>query len=194
MKVELLYITENPEEHIEKVGRTCYKSDDKIRNLSYVDFITRIIKNGHESVLEHATATFKITGISRTCSHQLVRHRAGFSYAQESQRYVEESSFEMIEPESIKNNENAHKIYVSYMHKVKKIYSELRDLGVKKEDARFVIPQAIETTVVVTANFRAWRNFLKLRLNKSAQWEIREMAQEILSILGKHATSCFSDL
>ena len=192
MKVELLSITPDAEKIIEKAGRTCYLSSKAETEKQRQKFIKSLVKNGHHSVLEHACATFKISGVSRSLTHQLVRHRL-CSYSQQSQRYVDESNFEYIEPDSIKANSIAHTIFTEFMDEAKSTYSRLRKLGIKKEDARFVLPNATSTTIVVTANFREWRHIIELRGQSSAQWEIRKLVIEILKILKKYAPSVFYD-
>lgn len=192
MKVELLFITPNAEKLIESAGRTCYLSFGKQGKDTEKAFIKMLIKRGHLSVLEHASATFRISGVSRAFTHQLVRHRL-CSYTQQSQRYVDESNFNYVEPESIKNNAEAHSVFTDFMGNAKKVYSELQKLGIKNEDARFVLPNAVETQIVVTANLREWRHIVELRGEPGAQWEIRKAAIEILKILKKHAPTIFAD-
>ena len=193
MKVELLFITPEPEKMIEAAGRTSYLSFSKQGKDTEKAFIRMLIKRGHLSVLEHAYATFRISGISRAFTHQLVRHRL-CSFTQQSQRYVDESKFNYIEPLSIKNHPEAHLAFVDFMEKARKAYQELQKLGIKKEDARFVLPNATESQIVVTANLREWRHIIELRSEPGAQWEIREAAIEILKILKKHAPTIFEDL
>lgn len=193
MKVELLSITENAEQLIEKAGRTAYQSQDKITEDSAGKFITTLVKRGHESVLEHASATFKISGISRACSHQLVRHRLA-SFTQKSQRYVKENNFEYVIPESIKNNETASIIFKSVMEYSNRGYSVLKDLGIKNEDCRSILPNACITELIITSNFREFRHIILLRNSKFAQEEIKLLSKEILKILKKNAPNCFFDL
>jgi len=193
MKVELLFITPEAEKLIETAGRTSYLSFGKQGKDTEKAFIRMLIKRGHLSVLEHAYATFRISGISRAFTHQLVRHRL-CSFTQQSQRYVDESKFNYIEPLSIKNHPEAHSAFVDFMEKTRKAYQELQKLGIKKEDARFVLPNATESQIVVTANLREWRHIIELRSEPGAQWEIREAAIEILKILKKHAPTIFEDL
>jgi thymidylate synthase (FAD) len=192
MKVELLFITPNAEKLIESAGRTCYLSFGKQGEGTEKAFVKMLIKMGHLSVLEHAYATFRISGVSRAFTHQLVRHRL-CSYSQQSQRYVDESNFSYVEPDSIKNNPEAHSLFEDFMDKARKTYSELQKLGIKNEDARFVLPNAVETQIVVTANLREWRHIIELRGEPGAQWEIRRAAVEILKILKKHAPTVFAD-
>lgn len=192
MRVELLQITPNAEKVIEKAGRICYNSINKITKESHEKFIKNLIQRGHLSVLEHAMATFEISGVSRNMTHQLVRHRIA-SYSQESQRYVKIGT-DYIIPDSIKENVHLHAKFIDLADKCLLFYQEMIDKSIKKEDARYIIPQAITTKIIMTANFREWRHFLKLRLHKSAQWEIRKVAKEILKILYNHASSVFEDI
>ena len=193
MKVELLFITPDAEKLIETAGRTSYLSFDKQGKDTEKAFIRMLIKNGHLSVLEHAYATFRISEVSRAFTHQLVRHRL-CSFTQQSQRYVDERNFSYVEPESIRNNPKAHSIFTEFISEAKKIYSELQRLGIKNEDARFVLSNAVGSQIVVTANLREWRHIIDLRGSPDAQWEIRNVSIEILNILKKHAPAVFEDL
>ena len=192
MEVKLIYITPNSEKIIEFAGRVSHESHEKITDDSHIKFIRMIKKLGHESVFEHAVASFLITGVSRSLTHQLVRHRIA-SYTQKSQRYVDESNFDYIIPDSIKKNENTFNLYKDFMEICKKTYKDLINLGIPKEDARFVLPNATKTEIVLTANFRELRHMIKLRGSKEAQWEIRKVFIEILKILKKHAPIVFED-
>lgn len=192
MKVKLLFISPNAEKLIETAGRTAYLSFDKQGKNTEKTFIRMLIKGGHYSVLEHAYATFRISGISRAFTHQLVRHRL-CSYTQQSQRYVDESNFNYIEPGAIRNNPKAHSLFTKFMDNAKRIYSELQRVGIKNEDARFVLPNAVESQIVVTADLREWRHIIELRGSPNVQWEIRNVAIEILKILRKHAPTVFED-
>lgn len=193
MRIELLYITPNAERVIEIAGRTSYKSLKKQTENSYKSFIKMLVKNKHESVLEHANASFKISGISRALTHQLVRHRL-CSFTQQSQRYVNEDNFEYVEPNDIENNPSAHKIYTELMEEIRNKYSQLRKLGIKKEDARFILPNSTESEIIMTANFRELRHVITLRGEKAAQWEIRRLAIELLKILKKEVPNVFQDM
>lgn len=193
MLVELLSITPNAEKLIERAGRICYPEPlSKITENSSTKLIKHLIHMGHESVLEHGVATFHIDGISRSCSHQLVRHRIA-SYSQRSQRYCPEDDFPIIIPKSIDTPEKAVQ-YQSAMININESYKNLRKLGVKPEDARMVLPNACCTCLVMTMNFRSLRNFLNLRLDKHAQWEIRELANRMCLLLMEHAPVVFEDL
>ncbi len=192
MKIELLFITPDAEKIIEASGRTSYLSFGKREKDAEKKFVRMLIKRGHLSVLEHAYATFRISGVSRAFTHQLVRHRL-CSFTQHSQRYVDESNFNYVEPESVRNNPKARSIFTEHLDKAKKAYLELQRLGIKNEDARFVLPNAVESQIVVTANLREWRHIIELRGNPDAQWEIRKAAIEILRILKEHAPTIFED-
>ena len=192
MKIELIYITPNPEKVIEKAGRTSYQSFNRMGEGSEKKFIRMIINLGHLSVIEHAVASFRIKDVSRSLTHQLVRHRLA-SFTQKSQRYVDEKHFTFVEPPKIEENPEAHKIYLDFMESVRETYRKLRDLKIPKEDARFVLPNATTTEIVITANLREWRHIVELRGSKHAQWEIRRMTIEILKILKREAPTVFED-
>ncbi len=193
MNVELLSITPDAEKLIETAGRTAYRSLNKQGNGTEKAFVQMLVKRGHLSVLEHVYATFGISGVSRAFTHQLVRHRL-CSFTQQSQRYVNEENFNYIEPESIKNNPKAHLLFTKFMDDAKSVYLELQKSGLKNEDARFVLPNAVDSTIVVTANFREWRHIIEIRGKPDAQWEIRKAAIEILKVLKKHAPDVFENL
>jgi thymidylate synthase (FAD) len=190
--VELIAITPNCEQVIEEAGRTCYLSFDRITEDSGKNFISGCIKRGHESIIEHASATFRIKGASRAFTHQIVRHRVA-SFSQQSQRYVKEDEFNYIIPPSILENDEAAKIYREYMNSTRETYQKLREMNILKEDARFVLPNALESEIVITANFRELRHLLELRLEKHAQWEIRKVCLQMLLILQKESPAVFGD-
>ena len=116
------------------------------------------------------------------------------SYTQQSQRYVNESNFNYVEPPLIENNPEAHSTFIEFMDEAKRVYLELQRLGIKNENARFVLPNAVETQIVVTANLREWRHIIELRGTPQAQWEIRTAAIEILRVLKEHAPTIFEDM
>jgi thymidylate synthase (FAD) len=192
LDVKLIYITPNPEKIIEEAGRTAHESFDRLTPDSHVKFIRMLLKLGHESVLEHAVASFRISGVSRSLTHQLVRHRIA-SYTQKSQRYVNESNFDYVIPYTILANNEALIIYKDFMERTRDVYKKLINLGIPKEDARFVLPNATKTEIVLTANFRELRHMIKLRGSKEAQWEIRNVFIEILKILKEYAPTVFED-
>ena len=191
VEVELIAITPDPEKVIEEAGRTCYVSFDKMDDTSEKDFIRRLLKMGHESPLEHASATFRIRNCSRAMTHQLVRHRM-MSVSQQSQRYVSEDSLTYVLPETISPThvEDFH----ADMTVIQRMYDKWRQRGLKKEDARFVLPNACTSEIVVTANFREWRHIFHLRLSPKAQWEIRAACAKMLEILRRQAPTCFADI
>ncbi|MHA1603233.1 MAG: FAD-dependent thymidylate synthase [Candidatus Freyarchaeota archaeon] len=192
MKIELLFITPNAEKLIETAGRTSYLSFDKQGEGSEKKFVRMLIRRGHFSVLEHTSATFRISGVSRAFTHQLVRHRL-CSFTQQSHRYVDETNFRYVEPSSIKDKAEAHKIFSEFIEYARKTYAKLVELNIPKEDARYVLPNAVESQIVVTANLREWRHIIELRGSPNAQWEIRRVAIEILKILKKHVPTVFED-
>jgi thymidylate synthase (FAD) len=191
IKVTLLAITPEPQKLIEEAGRTCYLSFDKIGANSANDFIQRLIKMGHDSPLEHACASFRIENCSRAMTHQLVRHRL-MSVSQQSQRYVGEENFHYVIPNTLPKEHIEE--FKQDMETIRLMYKKWRDKGLKREDARFVLPNACTSEIVVTANFREWRHIIKLRTSQKAQWEIRIACTKILKILKAHAPDCFCDV
>ena len=189
MKLELIVVTPDPEGVIEIAGRECYQSEVGNREI-----IKNWIKSGHTSVIEHASATFRLSGVSRAESHQHVRHRIA-SYSQKSQRYVKEDKFDFVIPPSIQNHSNPDVLdaYVSLMDKIQDTYNYLSFNKIKKEDCRLVLPNACETSFVFTMNFRSMRNFLNLRLDEHVQWEIRQVAKAMLEYVKPLAPNVFFD-
>ncbi|NLW83110.1 MAG: FAD-dependent thymidylate synthase [Phycisphaerae bacterium] len=191
VKVSLLAITPDAQKLIEEAGRTCYLSFEKIGADSAEDFITRLIKMGHDSPLEHSCATFRIENCSRAMTHQLVRHRL-MSVSQQSQRYVDEKNFSFVIPSGLPAEDAVE--FAADMETIRQMYVKWRSKGLKREDARFVLPNACTSEIVVTANFREWRHIIQLRISPKAQWEIRAVCRQILSILKHHAPACFADI
>jgi len=200
-EINLLHITPNAEEVIEEAGRTCYLSELK-ENTDVGNLIKRLIKSGHLSVLEHAYAGFKLIGGSRAMTHQLVRHRL-CSFSQQSQRYVKENKFDYVIPPEIyelnkKNNLQKDigyvSIYKEHMNQIQNMYNFWKMSGLKNEDARFVLPNACCSEIVISANFREWRHIFELRCDKHAQWEVRLFACEMLKLLSEKAPNVFGDL
>ena len=175
---------------LEYAGRACYRSEPKGRPGK---FLRSRIREGHESIIEHASVTFEISGISRACSHQVVRHRLA-SYSQESQRYVDMVDPEFVVPPSVAGNPQARAVWDEFMSQVSETYGKLRELGTRKEDARFVLPNATATRIIVTMNFRSLRHFFSVRCEKAAQWEIRALGLEMLSQVHEIAPFVFADL
>ncbi|MEA3398060.1 MAG: FAD-dependent thymidylate synthase [Chloroflexota bacterium] len=196
MQVELIAITRYlcsdgaTEALLEHAGRVCYRSEPRGNSAA---FLRARLRDGHESIIEHASATFEINGISRACSHQLVRHRLA-SYSQESQRYVDMSEPELVIPDAIAGDPEALAIWESFAGEVASAYRALRARGVRKEDARFVLPNATATRIVVTMNFRELRHFFHQRITPEAQWEIREMALRMLELVAPYAPTIFGGM
>lgn len=175
MKVELVDITENAEEKISKYSAVCYDSDttDELKNEKR---IKHLMKVRHLATLRFAQAVFKVSGISRACSHQLVRH-PHLSYLQRSQRYVNEEGFENVEPQFGSQFQEA--AFKAAMEHAQTFYDALIFNGMKKEDARMVLPNAATTEMYIAGNLNAWKDFITLRTSPQAQREIREVALEI---------------
>ncbi|NOX19961.1 MAG: FAD-dependent thymidylate synthase [Nitrospirae bacterium] len=205
MKVILLRHTPEPEETVALAAKLCYSPSDiealteKIKKKDQQGFVKKLMNMGHLSPIEHASFTFAIEGISRACSHQLVRHRIA-SYSQQSQRYVsEESGFDYIIPPTIKEDPELRKYFEEFMNQAQEVYNHivkrLNEKGLKGEaanqDARFVLPNACETKIIVTMNARELLHFFKQRCCLRAQWEIRAMAEEMLKLVKKVAPTIF---
>lgn len=223
MKVKLLAHTPEPEKVISMAAKLCYSQvgvDEIAENLteeSINKFLNMLVSIGHESPIEHVTFTFGIEGISRSCSHQIVRHRIA-SFSQQSQRYVKLDQFEYIIPPEIEKNEEAKKIFIESMNKCQedydklveilftKHYQDLLNKGVNEkkaktqaekmsiEDARYVFPNACETKMVFTINARSLYNFFHHRCCERAQWEIRELATEMLRLVREVAPILFNNV
>ena len=190
LDVQLLMITPDCEKLIESCGRTCYESHDKASEYSHEKLIRHLIKNGHTSVFEHASVTFRLSNVSRSLTHQLVRHRIA-SYSQKSQRYVNENDFDYVTPYSISENEHALEVYENGMKQINRMYDDLVCLGIRKEDARYVLPNACSTVIDATFNFRSLMNLFNERGDKHAQWEIRHAAMMMLTIVKQYASIVF---
>ncbi|MBI5741178.1 MAG: FAD-dependent thymidylate synthase [Nitrospirae bacterium] len=215
LKVILLRHTPGPEETVAMAAKLCYSPSDiaslkdKIEAKDQKAFVEKLVKMGHMSPIEHASFTFAIEGISRACSHQLVRHRLA-SYSQQSQRYVSESgqrsavsgqqpTFDYVIPPSIKDDAEANKIFRNFMAEAQNAYDllieRLNERGIKGEsanqDARFVLPNAAETKIMVTMNARELLHFFRQRCCNRAQWEVRHMAEEMLKLVKKAAPTLF---
>lgn len=222
MKVTLIANTPEPEKIIATAAKLCYSSSDisslkdGLTDEKTQSFIDMLISVGHESVLEHVSFTFGIEGISRSCTHQLVRHRIA-SYSQKSQRYVNENSFEYIIPPEIGKIPEALDEFEKQMKNLNESYCKIADILTEKhkenlmaqgisekeaaskarkkanEDARFLLPNACETKIVVTMNVRSLFNFFKHRCCERAQWEIKAVADEMLKLCCKAAPHVFKN-
>ncbi|MGL4387880.1 MAG: FAD-dependent thymidylate synthase [Brevinema sp.] len=190
MQIKLLFISPDSEGSCEYGARICYDSNDKITETSREKFLPNLLKSGHTSVFEHSSASFHIQEISRAASHQIVRHRHS-SFSQRSQRYVNEQDFNFVTPSRITENPEAHELYKKVMNDINHYYHQLIELGIKKEDARFIMPNAAETELVMTANFREWLHVIDMRVSRGAQWEIRKLTTLIWKELYNHAPNIF---
>ncbi|RLD98552.1 MAG: FAD-dependent thymidylate synthase [Aquificota bacterium] len=197
MEVELLAYTPHPEGVVYTAARLCYSSkgiQELVREegVPTKRLIEQIKASGHHSVLEHASFTFGIEGVSRVTTHQLVRHRIA-SYSQKSQRYVAEGAFEYILPPTVGEKKEARELFERVMDTCREAYNRLLDMGVPKEDARYLLPSGCETKIIVTMNARELLHFFSLRCCRRAQWEIRAMAKEMLRLCKKVAPVIFQD-
>jgi thymidylate synthase (FAD) len=192
----------------EVAGRLCYLSYGRPRpggNKAYLDHILEV---GHGSVLEHAAWNLIFTGISRSCTHELVRHRAGWAFSQLSQRYVDESVAEYVEPDVIANDPECHALwleaighvhaaYVKLVEKLNERFADEPDKTLRRkmarQAARSVLPNATETKIFVTANARALRHFIEMRASRHAEVEIRKLAVAVLRLMQTEAPNLFSD-
>ncbi|HVK22850.1 MAG TPA: FAD-dependent thymidylate synthase [Actinokineospora sp.] len=193
----------------EFAGRACYQSWKKPNpaTASNAGYINHIIEVGHLSVLEHGSVSFYMTGLSRSLTHELIRHRH-FSYSQLSQRYVPEKSAAMVEPDVIANDPELHAKFLEAAQAAQDAYNELlaglekkfadvKSATLRKKQARqaarAILPNATETRIVVTGNYRAWRHFIAMRATEHADVEIRALAVECLRQLQKAAGNVFAD-
>ena len=177
MRVTLIQSTPNPIETIAKIASICYDSDPK----DPMKLVKHLYRNGHHSVMEHIYFTFKIEGISRACSHQLVRHRH-CSFTQRSQRYCSEDGFRIIAPKTILKIDQRD-AYVDLMDEIERNYDELQTLGVPNEDARYVLPNACATSLYLSCNLRELIHIANERLCTRAQWEIRDLVKQMVALV-----------
>ncbi|CUH97732.1 Thymidylate synthase ThyX [Propionispora sp. 2/2-37] len=186
MNVKLMYHTPKPERAVAMAARLCYSAVGaeelavQMTEAQVATLLRKIVDMGHTSTLEHASFTFAIEGVSRVLTHQLVRHRIA-SYSQQSQRYVKEHDFEYITPSSIAVNPAAKVKFDELMQRIRATYDELVAMGVHQEDARYCLANATETKIVVTMNARTLLHFFEERCCMRAQWEIRKMAELMLT-------------
>jgi len=197
MKVKLLAYTPEPEQVCARAMRACRtKQPADELELSRED-VARLIRNskklGHLSVLEHACFTFSISGISRACSHQLVRHRMA-SFSQQSHRAVAMTPSDIVVPPSIQQNTRSLATFKKSVNASFKTFNELKKAGIRIEDARYVLPNALTTNLTVTMNARELLHFFSLRMAPSAQWEIRELAQKMLQEVREVAPVMFEHI
>lgn len=198
MRVALITHTPDPEGVILQAYLSCRHKGEDIETVRErredQHRIRDIFLLQHFGLFEHATVTIRFEGVSRSFSHQLVRHRIA-SYAQLSMRHVDVEKLDTIVPPSIAKKPQAANLFIDAFNYCREVYSLLKDTyGIRKEDARFIIPIGIETQVIVTMNFRSWLHFLKLRTDISAQWEIREAAGLAWEILKEIAPNVFDEV
>ena len=199
MHVELLYHTPDPERAIATAARLCYAPvgaaelmetmpEERVRSV-----LSTIMGSGHFSTLEHASYTFAVDGVSRALTHQLVRHRIA-SFNQQSQRYVRfADGVATVKPESVAASEEASSVFDQAIAAAVEAYGKLLDAGVPAEDARYLLPNAAETKIVITMNVRELLHFFSLRCCNRAQWEIRDMAHRMLELARPTAPFIFLD-
>jgi len=192
VEVRLLAITPESEKLVEQAGRLCYASGNKLGTNE--NWLQSRIKQGHESLLEHASATFFIKA-SRVLTHELVRHRLA-SYSQRSQRYVKESQTDYVLPVEIAENENPEvaETYRRAMTAAWQSYRQLLEAGIKPEIARYVLPNAYLTEIICTWNFRELRHIIKIRTSAAALPEMRAVATRIKEIMKEQSPKVFGDL
>ena len=182
MKVTLVRQTDNPIETIASIASICYDSDPK----NPMGLVKHLYRNGHHSVFEHIYFTFKIEGISRACSHQLVRHRM-CAFTQRSQRYCSEDGFGFVTPPTIHDDPSSEFNYRKLMNRVQDTYTGLTKMGeIPNEDARFLLPNACETSLFLSCNLRELIHIANERLCNRAQWEIRELVTQMRNLVDEN--------
>jgi len=183
---------------LERCGRVCYKSENKATESSATAFIERIIKSGHESVIEHEKITVKIT-CDRGVSHEIVRHRIA-SYSQESTRYCNYAQdkfgreLTLIKPCFWGEDSKEYATWVDTMQAIEDAYNKMIDDGAKPEEARSILPNSLKTEIVITMNLREWRHFFKLRTSKRAHPQMRQIAIPLLNHFRELLPSVFNDI
>ena len=199
MHVELLYHTPDPERAIATAARLCYAPVGAAELMETMpperveSVLATIMGSGHFSTLEHASYTFAIDGVSRALTHQLVRHRIA-SFNQQSQRYVRfADGLDVIKPGTVAADEEASRAFDEAVEAALAAYRRLLDAGIPAEDARYLLPNAAETKIVVTMNVRELLHFFELRCCNRAQWEIRELAHRMLELARPTAPLIFAD-
>ncbi|MCX5777819.1 MAG: FAD-dependent thymidylate synthase [Elusimicrobia bacterium] len=199
MKVQLIKHTPEPEKTCALAGRLCYSAlsiedlSKKVTPPVIKDILSRIIRSGHVSVLEHASFTFAIEGVSRALLAQLTRHRIA-SYSVQSQRYVKfNGPLECVVPPRITADKRMAAVFATAVKRVKSVYDSLAEAGIPAEDARYILPQASATKIILTMNARELRHFFSLRCCNRAQWEIKDMACRMLKAAVIAAPILFAD-
>jgi thymidylate synthase (FAD) len=195
MNVKLIGFTPNPEKLPAMAAKLTHSKTkpgelDKSSEVELKAILEHVINLGHASVIEHTSFTFAISDVSRSLTHQLVRHRIA-SYAQQSQRYVNLTEPNYVTPPKISKNKDLKKAYNETMVNIWNEYNRLLNLGVPSEDARYILPNATFTNIIVTMNARSLLNFFELRCCQHAQWEIRQCANKMLKEVKKVAPTIF---
>ena len=193
MKITLVQSTPNPEEHIGLLAGICYGKTGEQSPEQCIKRAYHCVTKGHLSTLRFAHATFLVEDISRICSHQFVRSKH-LDFLQRSQRYCNEEETNVVIPESLKKYDECNYGISDFIYNAQILYENLIKGGIKKEDARFILPQGTTTELLVVGNFQAWYDFIKLRSGKEAQWEIRAVAHEINHQLHGIAPNIFKEL
>ena len=184
MKVRLLACTQNADAICAAAGNSCYSerpSADIVGDIDSEKVLGKIVGMGHHSVIEHAVFTFSVEGVSRALTHQLVRHRVA-SFSQQSQRYVSLDQPTYVTPHTVESSPEARRVFDETMEVIWKAYRDLEAMGIPAEDARYLLPNGCTTNITVTMNARELLHFFSLRCCNRAQWEIREMADQMLEI------------
>lgn len=176
MEVKLINYTPDPLVTIETAAGNCYGGLNKPGSGKTM---AHCYKNGHHSVFEHVSFTFKISGVSRALMAQLTRHRIGAAFSIRSQRYCDEGEFSFVVPDSIKHKDKYNELYSNFMKIVHETYTSFVSIGIPKEDARYILPNACCTDIVCTMNLRELIHFCNERMCTRAQWEIRELANRM---------------
>lgn len=185
MQVKVIDGTVDPLWAIANAARMCTNTQDKNISENREEFVRARIRNGEENLLEHAYVQLEVRGISRACLQQLVRHRQHVVYSVESQRYVNQENAEFVMPQEFKRL-RLEKVFEDTCKFCMDTYVQLLQKGIRKEDARYLLPECVATNLVITYNFRGLRHLLRMRLDKKAQWEIRELARKIKEAVKNH--------
>lgn len=179
MKVTLIEQSDGAVKKVADIASICYGRDEAKNPQKLVE---KLVELGHGSVLEHAYFTWKIEGISRACLAQLVRHRHA-SYTVRSQRYCDESGFVVVVPDSILEKPELLQRWDNLLSDISRLYQDMRDDGIRKEDARYILPMGTETELYFSCNLRELIHIYRLRTDKAAQWEIRELVQQLVETI-----------
>jgi thymidylate synthase (FAD) len=198
LTVKMIAHTTQAERVVAVAAKLCYSASSAEELLDGLDdghiggFLAKLRASGHVSPFEHASFTFAVEGVSRVTTHQLVRHRIA-SFSQQSQRYVAARGARCVVPPEISGNGEAARVFGEAAAAAREAYEKLSELGVPREDARFILPHGLETSIIVTMNARELRHFFGLRLCRRAQWEIRGVARMMLSLAAAEAPRLFDD-